>query len=275
MVGQKNVSGIEAIFCIVRKWLGYWVFILLITLTFACKTAARGTDVLSTLAATKGVQLGELDDETLGRLELSIGKSGQAQPGDRFVIKVGTNECCYYFQPVLVDVLWSIDPASGAKIDPRTGEVVIDHEVKSGSLFTVTANVGNGRRILTGDVLVYRLDDNPLVGVWHESSQIACENQSSLTEDDILRELVFKADGTFQATFTPFEIYHDYWGSYKFDLKQSTLVLKVTDGNYVPTEMDLEGTFILNADGSLELRDMWLGRRDQGSGRACGQIFVK
>ena len=267
--------GIEAVISAIRESPGYCILIFMMVNTLGCRLAARGSDMIVTLAATKGVQLGELDAETLDRLELSIGKSGQAKPGDRLEITVGTNECCYYFQPVVVDITWSIEPADGAEIDPHSGEVMIDREAKSGASFTVTANVEKGLRILTGEIIIYRPEDNPLVGVWHEISLIACEDQSAHTGDDMVRELVFKADGKFQATFTPFEIYHDDWGSYDFDVQQGTLVLQVTGGNYIPVDLDLEGTFAINKEGNLELKDVWLGRREPGSIPACGHIFVK
>ena len=41
----------------------------------------------------------------------------------------------------------------------------------------------------------------------------------------------------------PFEIYHDYWGTYGYDLAQGTLDLSDAEGNYVPPDLDGSGSF--------------------------------
>ncbi len=72
-----------------------------------------------------------------------------------------------------------------------------------------------------------------------------------------LRELVFKADGTFQATFTPFEIYHDYWE------------------NYTPENLDLQGKYQIDETGGLVLKYIWLGRSDKADPVGRGHVFEK
>jgi hypothetical protein len=218
-----------------------------------------------------------IDEQTLYRLEISIGKSGQAQPGDRLELQVGTTECCYVFQPVAVKTLWSVDPQAGAKIDSRTGVLEIAADVPSGTTYTVTADIQDGRKRLTAQIKIYTPQANPLVGVWHESKQIDCQTLeiSELQGESSLRELVFKADGTFQATFTPFEIYHDYWGTYTFDPEKGTLQLKVVSGNYTPENLDLQGEYQIDGTGALVLKHIWLGRRESGALTGCGHIFVK
>jgi hypothetical protein len=220
---------------------------------------------------------GTINEETFNRLEISTGKSGQAQPGDRLELQVGTTECCYVFQPVKVKTRWSVDPPTGAKINTSTGVLEIATDVPSGTTYTVTADIQNGRKRLTAQIKIYTLQANPLVGVWRESKQIDCKTGTTneLQGDSSLRELVFKADGTFQATFTPFEIYHDYWGNYTFDPGKSTLDLKVVSGNYTPENLDLQGEYQIDENGALVLKNIWLGRRDPGALAGCGHTFIK
>ena len=56
-------------------------------------------------------------------------------------------------------------------------------------------------------------------------------------------ELEFRADGTFSVTWVPFETYRDYWGRYTLDLRTGRLNLQVETGNYVPPDVDGDGTF--------------------------------
>ncbi|MEW5872484.1 MAG: hypothetical protein AB1894_24695 [Chloroflexota bacterium] len=216
-----------------------------------------------------------LDQGTLERLVISDGQGGQAQPGDRLELRLGTNECCYYFEPVDVRARWSVEPAQGASIEPRTGVLIIQPNVADGTTYTVTADVENGRRFVTTTLRVYTPAANPLVGTWHEASQIDCTTGELSPAQDGLRELVFKASGEFLATFTPFEIYHDYWGSYTYDLQQGTLSLEVASGNFIPTGLDLQGCFEIASEGSLWLRDIWLGRRDPAAVPGCGHVFAR
>ena len=219
---------------------------------------------------------GTLTEEEFNRLEISIGKSGQAQPGDRLELQIGTTECCYYFVPQAAKTRWSIEPQTGVTINSKTGVMDIAEDTTAGSVFIVTADIENGRKILTTQVTVYTPKANPLVGIWHESTQIDCQSGAfSELQGESLRELVFKADGTFQATFTPFEVYHDYWGNYIYDLEKSTLDLSVKSGNYVPENLDLQGGFQIDENGALQLKNIWLGRRDEGALAGCGHVFVR
>jgi hypothetical protein len=219
---------------------------------------------------------GALTEEQFKRLEISIGKSGQAQPGDRLELQIGTTECCYVFVPLAVKTEWSIEPQTGATINAQTGVLDIAKDTPSGSTIIVTADIENGRKILNAQVTVYTPKANPLVGVWHEAKQIDCQSQATTElQGESLRELVFKADGTFQATFTPFEVYHDYWGQYTFDPETSTIELVVKSGNFIPEKLDLQGKYAIDENGALVLTDIWLGRREQDSIAGCGHVFTK
>ena len=60
--------------------------------------------------------------------------------------------------------------------------------------------------------------------------------------------------GTFDVTYQPFETYVDYWGSYRFDAATGKLDLKVEGGNFVPSDIRLNGT-ARRENGKLQLED--------------------
>ncbi len=246
---------------------------LLVFPSLACRVAENGFGIFPETKEIGGDPLGALDEDILSRLTLSISPGGQAKPGETIEIRVGTNECCYVFQPVEADVRWLVEPANGAAIDPETGVLTIAQDVKSGVRFTVTADVENGRKQINAPLTIYRLEDNPLIGTWHELEAIPCASASMPETEDPIRELVFKADGSFLATFTPFEVYHDYWGIYQIDLVNHTLSMTVTDGNVIPASLDLDGFFEIDEEGVLVLKEMWLGRREATDAQGCGHRF--
>jgi hypothetical protein len=91
-----------------------------------------------------------------------------------------------------------------------------------------------------------------------------------------IKELRFKADGEFSVTWEPFEVYKDYWGTYAHEIGQGTLDLVVTGGNYVPNDVDGSGSLLLDEEGRLVLRDLWLGSRFEGTAPAnCGHRFTR
>ena len=84
---------------------------------------------------------------------------------------------------------------------------------------------------------------------------------------------MFQDTGEFSVTWTPFEVYYDYWGTYAYDEATGALVLSVDGGNYVPADLDGEGTAMV-AGGQLTLTDMWLGTAQMPvTPVACGHVF--
>jgi hypothetical protein len=91
-----------------------------------------------------------------------------------------------------------------------------------------------------------------------------------------IQELVFDATGGFSVTWTPFEVYKDYWGAYRFDPADQSFSAEVEDGNQRPANLDLAGTASVAGD-ELILEDVWFGdpaRMDAGAGR-CTYRFVR
>ena len=92
-----------------------------------------------------------------------------------------------------------------------------------------------------------------LVGCWKESSK------SELNTDHQVHELVFTDNGDFSVAWYTFEVYKDYWGSYEYDNNTGAALMKVAGGNYVPANLDLNGSAGTNSDKELLLFNMYLG----------------
>jgi hypothetical protein len=112
-----------------------------------------------------------------------------------------------------------------------------------------------------------------ILGFWTETMQLPCGRGAPFEPDPVIGELVFQNTGEFSVTWTPFEIYYDYWGTYTYDEATGALVLTVDGGNYVPEDIDGEGTATV-VDGVLTLEDMWLGvAQEPVTPVACGHTF--
>jgi hypothetical protein len=217
-----------------------------------------------------------LDEDTLNRLSLVMGDTLAMQPGETWEFSPGVVECCYVFEPVDACATWSVSPTDGATIDAETGVFTVDPGTPSGKVFTITADVENGRRLVSADVYVYTPEGNPLFGIWREEAQLSCETDEEVVPEERIGELSFGANGKFSVTWHPFEVYKDYWGTYTFDLNQGTLDLTGAEGSYVPEDLDGSGSWFIDEDGRLVLRDIWLGSSHGGSGTVrCGHRFIR
>ena len=78
-----------------------------------------------------------------------------------------------------------------------------------------------------------------------------------------MRELVFRADGRFSATWRPFGDYRDYWGVWTYDDRSGVLTLNVDDANYEPGDRVLSGEVSADAH-ELNLGGISLGSPERG-----------
>lgn len=239
------------------------------------------TDVPGTpdaVSDTAGACATPLDAETLANLTFGLLPSVQLQPGATHDFDLGLVECCYTFTPVDTCAVFTVTPDEHATIDPSTGVLTVDAQAPSGTALTVTADVEQGKRVVTIPVYVYTPSDNPLVGLWHEDVQLACGTGAEVVPADTIGELRFDASGDFYVTWYPFEVYYDYWGKYAYSLENGSLDLSVDGGNYVPDDVDGSGTFEIDAQGRLVLHDLFLGSYQSPADPqepACGHRFVK
>ena len=176
--------------------------------------------------------------------------------------------------PTEVDacVEWDIDVVNGVSIAPD-GVLDVAPEVPAGTIVSVTADLEDGRRIITTDLEVYVPLESPILGFWSEVMQLPCGGGAPFEPDPIIPELIFYDTGEFTVTWTPFEVYIDYWGTFTHDVGTGALSLTVEGGNYEPGDIDPDGTATV-VDGQLMLEDMWLGTaQDPVTPPACGHVF--
>jgi hypothetical protein len=218
----------------------------------------------------------DLDQEIVDQLVFdSVFGKVQLKPGGRTRLQLGVIECCVYVETVDTCVSWSVEPADGAWID-RRGVLHIGPGAPPGSVFTVTADVEHGRARVSTEAYVYTPETNPFVGFyWQEDTQFSCVDGSSIEPKEKIQEVLFYADGTFTVTWHPFEVYIDYWGTYDFDLETGRFTWAITNGNYIPPDIDGSGTFVFDSEGGLRLVDLWLGRRSDEGTTACGHRLVR
>ena len=216
------------------------------------------------------------NDESLENLRISPDLSSGISPGTSRTMQVGVMECCYVFKPIETNVRWSVTPEEGASIDPKTGEFYVEPDTEHGQVYEITASVQGGRKIITSQAFVVRKEANPLIGYWKEQSQFTCDGFSEVPPEEPIREFQFKADGKFYVTWMPFEVYHDYWGTYTYDLNEGKLELVMEDGNYLPEDFSGNGQFSITDEGGLVLENIWLGKPHESEKEAnCGHIFVR
>lgn len=144
---------------------------------------------------------------------------------------------------------WRITGPARLARDRRSLTIRADAPV--GSEITLSYRWRNERaearyRVIGRDAVV-------LTGLRGQQSAEGCE------QAEPVRELEFAPGNRFSVTFTPFETYKDYWGTYTYDPATGALAMQVVGGNTVPPGLDLDGRATLRPDGRLVLEGMFLG----------------
>ncbi len=212
-----------------------------------------------------------VDDEVVDQLFIYGAGSGYIAAGAATPLSLAWIEFGF---PTQVDacVEWSIEPVDGVTID-EYGVIMVDAAVPAGTIVPVTADLEDGRRIITDDLEVYVPLESDIIGNWTEIEQLPCDGGEPFAPDPVILELIFADTGEFRVTWTPFESYVDYGGTFTIDEGTGALVLTVDGGNYVPPDVDGEGIATVT-DGVLTLEDIWLGTAQSPvTPVACGHVF--
>jgi len=165
-------------------------------------------------------------------------------------------------------VRWSLVGPARARIDAR-GRLSVAPNAAIGTAFRVRAVMGRDTAIQEVSVVDPRL--RPLAGTWRQSA-VKCRPDAGALEP--VRELTLHRNGRYEVTFVPFEVYHDYWGHYTWDMASGAITMVVERGNQVPDGLDLRGTLRL-ANGRLTLDGMWLGQPAESQPHACTYTFTR
>lgn len=139
----------------------------------------------------------------------------------------------------------------------------ISEDVAPGTRIRLDATYRGEHRI-SGRVEIYSEEINPLVGTWKQDDE-ACPPESAV------RELVFTGGNEMTVTWTPFEVYKDYWADYVYDSATGAFSFEVDGGNQVPDDLVASGTLTIIGD-TLIFEDVFLGTPRQADG-ACKAVF--
>jgi hypothetical protein len=117
-----------------------------------------------------------------------------------------------------------------------------------------------------------RDESMPWTGCWKEVAQLDCETGQHIEPAEKIEEFRLTSDGRYSVTWSAFEFYVDYAGSYEIDAEDGTISLSM--GSNAPQNVDGRGRFTITEGGELLLEDAWLGARDTGNAiQACGHVF--
>jgi hypothetical protein len=157
---------------------------------------------------------------------------------------------------------WSV--AGPATLSPDRTRVTIAPDAPPGSIVTVSYRHGGAKAEARFKVIAK--DEIVLTGRYSQSALEGC------TSVPLVGELEFQPENRFSVTFAPFETYRDYWGTYSFDPATKQLRLKVEGGNFVPSNLDLEGEAEM-VGGRLRLKHLFLGSRFDAPPSGCTYVF--
>lgn len=170
--------------------------------------------------------------------------------------------------------VWSIASGAPATLSPATGVLRVDPRAADGATFPVSVRVAQQTAETT--VRVVDRARRPLVGRWTEVARTPCGAGAEEPPGETpLRELIFHGNGSFSVTWTPFESYTDYWGTYTYEPRTGRLRFWVEGGNRLPPQRDLDGRAMLEGEDELHLADLWLGSPSSSSRPACGTTFQR
>lgn len=164
--------------------------------------------------------------------------------------------------PVRCTTDWSV--TGPATLSPDRTSVTIAPDAPPGSIVTVAYRHGGAK--VEARFKVIARDEIVLTGRYSQSGLEGC------TSVPLVGELEFQPENRFSVTYSPFETYRDYWGSYSFDPATKRLVLKVEGGNFVPSNLDLEGEAEM-VEGRLRLKGLFLGSRFDAPTSGCTYVF--
>lgn len=168
---------------------------------------------------------------------------------------------------------WRLSADAPAVIDALSGIGVVSQDARDGATFTLIAQVG--AQMAQGKMRVVDPAKHPLRGLWRQTQEIACGTGLQRVPLKPLHELRFLSSGNFSATWTPFESYIDYEGTFNYDPAKGELQLLVTGGNDLPAQSKIVASARLEPPGRLIVSALPGGSRNLTDAGVCEMVFVR
>lgn len=164
----------------------------------------------------------------------------------------------------------AFSPEGILQFDAEDLTVRVADDAPASALVTITGRLGD--QPLEAQIRVVTPEQAPLRGTWRQTGATCPDG----VMPPPIQELVFDATGRFSVTWTPFEVYKDYWGTYRFDAADKAFSAEVEGDNQRPANLDLSGTASVSGN-ELTLEDLWLGDPSQMAAAAsrCTYRFVR
>lgn len=108
---------------------------------------------------------------------------------------------------------------------------------------------------------------DPYAGFTHSKPEHGYWKQISAggqPPDKCIEELHLHDRG-FSVTWSPFETYKDYWGTYRLKAEDGAVVFVAESGNYIPADFSGAGRLVLESPDRLRLEGVWLGSASTGA----------
>jgi hypothetical protein len=168
-------------------------------------------------------------------------------------------------------VRWSIPPAIGA-ISADGSALEVSPTAEDGAKATLSARLGTDS--IPIQLRVVDPKKHPLFGTWRQQSANCPPHHGR--PYDLVGELAFGGGGRFSMTWSPFESFVDYLGSYDYDPRSHRLKMAVDGGDTTPKHARLEGLAVRKANGALELRGISFGESPMPAAPpSCVLTFVQ
>lgn len=161
-------------------------------------------------------------------------------------------------------------PEGIVQFDADSLSVRVADDAPASALVTITGRLGD--QPLEAQIRVVRPEEAPLRGTWRQADATCPDGVMPKP----IEELVLDAAHRFSVTWTPFEAYKDYWGSYRFDAADQSFSAEVEGDNQRPSNLDLSGTASVAGD-EMRLDDVWFGdpSRMTAAASRCSYRFVR
>ncbi|MCP4716507.1 MAG: hypothetical protein GY868_15410 [Deltaproteobacteria bacterium] len=191
----------------------------------------------------------------------------------KILLFIARAQCCVFIVPVNACADWSVSGGSGLVQIDENGLLTVSSVATDGMTFTVTADIEEGRRVLTQEYTVYTLEARPWVGSWQEVMQFDCADGAEVLPEQAIQYMNIQADGELSFVWESFEVYIDYAAAFNSAL--GSLNMSILYGNYEPEDFEGSGSFSMPDSNTLEMYDIWLGTPMGGTEQNCGHRFIR